>query len=59
MASTGLLGINPYRGGNVAIDISSRPTQLSIGLMQKQQAKAEAVDKYFKKLLSISVWCYV
>tara|TARA_R110002126_G_scaffold97706_2_gene227466 strand:+ start:6027 stop:7334 length:1308 start_codon:yes stop_codon:yes gene_type:complete len=48
MASTGLLGINPFRGGNVAIDISSRPTQLSIGLMQKQQAKAEAVDKYFK-----------
>ena len=48
MASTGLLGVNPYRGGNVAIDISSKPTQLSIGLMQKQQAKAEAVDKYFK-----------
>ena len=48
MASTGLLGVNPYRGGNVAIDISSKPTQLSIGLMQKQQAQAEAVDKYFK-----------
>ena len=48
MASTGLLGINPYRGGNVAIDITSKPTQLAIGLMQKQQAKAEAVDKYFK-----------
>jgi predicted DNA-binding ArsR family transcriptional regulator len=48
MASTGLLGINPYRGGNVAVDISSKPTQLAIGLMQKQQAKAEAVDKYFK-----------
>lgn len=48
MASTGLLGINPYRRGNVAIDISSKPTQLAINLMQKQQAKAEAVDKYFK-----------
>jgi hypothetical protein len=48
MASTGLLGINPYRGGNVAIDITSKPTQLAINLMQKQQAKAEAVDKYFK-----------
>jgi hypothetical protein len=48
MASTGLLGINPYRGGNVAIDISSKPTQLAIGLMQKQQARAEATEKYFK-----------
>jgi hypothetical protein len=48
MASTGLLGINPYRGGNVAIDFTSKPTQLAIGLMQKQQAQAEAVDKYFK-----------
>lgn len=48
MASTGLLGINPYRGGNVAIDITSKPTQLAINLMQKQQAKAEAVEKYFK-----------
>jgi hypothetical protein len=35
MASTGLLGINPFRGGNVAIDVSSKPTQLAIGLMQK------------------------
>ena len=48
MASTGLLGINPYRGGNVAIDFTSKPTQLAISLMQKQQAQAEAVDKYFK-----------
>lgn len=48
MASTGLLGVNPYRGGNVAIDITSKPTQLAIGLKQKEQAKAEAVDKYFK-----------
>lgn len=48
MASTGLLGINPYRGGNVAIDFTSKPTQLAINLRQKEQAKAEAVDKYFK-----------
>jgi len=48
MASTGLLGINPYRGGNVAIDITSKPTQLAIGLIQKQQAQAEATEKYFK-----------
>lgn len=48
MASTGLLGINPYRGGNVAIDITSKPTQLAIGLMQKQRAQAEATEKYFK-----------
>jgi hypothetical protein len=48
MASTGLLGINPYRGGNVAIDITSKPTQLAISLMQKQRAQAEATEKYFK-----------
>jgi hypothetical protein len=48
MASTGLLGINPYRGGNVAIDFTSKPTQLAIGLIQKQRAQAEATDKYFK-----------
>lgn len=48
MANTGLLGINPYRGGNVAIDFTSKPTQLAISLKQKEQAKAEAVDKYFK-----------
>ena len=48
MASTGLLGINPYRSGNVAIDITSKPTQLAIGLIQKQQAQAEATEKYFK-----------
>jgi hypothetical protein len=48
MASTGLLGVNPYRGGNVAIDFTSKPTQLAIGLIQKQRAQAEATDKYFK-----------
>lgn len=47
MASTGLLGINPYRKGNVAIDFLSKPTQLAIQLQQKEQAKAEAVEKYF------------
>lgn len=48
MASTGLLGVNPYRGGNVAIDFTSKPLQLAINLKQREQAKAEAVDKYFK-----------
>ena len=48
MASTGLLGINPYRSGNVVVDITSKPTQLAVGLMQKQQAQAEATEKYFK-----------
>jgi hypothetical protein len=48
MASTGLLGVNPYKGGNVAIDFTSKPLQLAINLKQKEQAKAEAVDKYFK-----------
>ena len=48
MASTGLLtGINPYRGGNVAIDFISKPTQYIIQELQHQKAKAEATDKYF------------
>ena len=47
MASTGLLGINPYRKGNVAVDFLSRPIQLAIQLQQKEQAKAEALEKYF------------
>ena len=46
MAATGLLGINPYYKG-VNIDISSKPTQLAIQLQQKEQAKAEAYEKYF------------
>ena len=46
MAATGLLGINPYKKG-VAIDISSKPTQMLIQLQQKEQAKNEALDKYF------------
>jgi len=48
MASTGLLtGVNPYRGGNVAVDFSSKPTQFAIQELQHQQAKAEATDKYY------------
>jgi len=46
VAATGLLGINPYYKG-VNIDISSKPTQLAIQLQQKEQAKAEAYEKYF------------
>jgi len=49
MASTGLLaGVNPYKGGNVAIDFTSKPLQLFLQMQQKQQAKAEAIDKYYK-----------
>lgn len=46
MASTGLLGFNPY-GKGVAIDISSKPTNLAIQLRQRDLAKMEALDKYF------------
>ena len=45
MAATGLLGFNPY-GKGVAIDFSSKPTQLAIQLGQREQAKREALDKY-------------
>jgi hypothetical protein len=45
MAATGLLGINPYQKG-VAIDITSKPTNLAIQLEQKERAKQEALDKY-------------
>ena len=49
MASTGLLaGVNPYRGGNVAIDFTSKPLQILLQMQQKQQAKAEAINKYYK-----------
>ena len=47
MAATGLLGINPYQKG-VAIDISSKPVNLAMQLEQKEAAKREALDKYFK-----------
>jgi len=46
MAATGLLGINPYQKG-VAIDIASKPINLAIQLEQREQAKKEALDKYF------------
>jgi hypothetical protein len=49
MASTGLLaGVNPYRGGNVAVDFTSKPLQVFLQMQQKQQATAEAIDKYYK-----------
>jgi hypothetical protein len=46
VAATGLLGINPYQKG-IALDISSKPVNLAIQLEQKNQAKREALDKYF------------
>jgi hypothetical protein len=46
MASTGLLGINPYQKG-VNLDFSSKPVALAIQLEQKEAAKREALDKYF------------
>jgi hypothetical protein len=46
MASTGLLGINPYQKG-VSLDFSSKPIALAIQLEQKEAAKRDALDKYF------------
>ncbi len=46
MASTGLLGINPYQKG-VNLDFSSKPVALAIQLEQKEAAKRDALDKYF------------
>jgi len=46
MAATGLLGFNPY-GKAQALDFSSKPTQLAIQLGQREQAKAQAYEKYF------------
>jgi len=49
MASTGLLsGVNPYVGGNVVVDITSKPLQYMLMEKAKQDAKAEAIDKYYK-----------
>jgi hypothetical protein len=45
MAATGLLGVNPYYKG-VEIDVS-KPVNLAIQIEQKNQAKREAIDKYF------------
>lgn len=48
MASTGLLtGINPYKQQRSVIDISSKPLNLAVQLEQKEQAKRDALDKYF------------
>lgn len=46
MASTGLLGFNPYQKG-VVLDISSKPTNLAIQFAQRDAAKKEALEKYF------------
>lgn len=46
MAATGLLGINPYQKG-LNLDLTSKPTQLAIQIQQKDQAKREALDKYY------------
>ena len=46
MAATGLVGINPYQKG-IALDFSSKPTQLAIQLEQREQAKREALEKSF------------
>jgi hypothetical protein len=45
MASTGLLGINPYQKG-VNLDFSSKPIALAIQLEQKDAARRDALDKY-------------
>lgn len=45
MAATGLLGMNPYYKGT-EIDVS-KPVNLAIQLHQKEEAKKEALDKYF------------
>lgn len=45
MAATGLLGVNPYYKGT-ALDVS-KPVNLAIQLEEKEQAKKEAIDKYF------------
>jgi len=45
VAATGLLGINPYYKGT-EIDVS-KPVNLAIQLHQKEEAKKEALDKYF------------
>jgi len=44
--ATGLLNVNPYYKG-VSLDFTSKPTQLAIQLQQKEQAKAEALERYY------------
>ena len=46
MASTGLLGFNPY-GGGFKFDPSSKIVNLAVQLNQKEQAKKDALEKYF------------
>lgn len=45
MAATGLLGVNPYYKGT-ELDVS-KPVNLAIQQQQKEEAKKEALDKYF------------
>jgi len=45
VAATGLLGVNPYYKGT-ELDVS-KPVNLAIQLHQKEEAKKEALDKYF------------
>ena len=47
MAATGLLNSNPY-GKAVALDFSTKATNTAIQLIQKEQAKKESLDRYFK-----------
>jgi hypothetical protein len=47
MASTGLLGINPYQQG-VNLDISSKAANSYMQLQQKEAAKSDAIDKFYK-----------
>lgn len=44
--ATGLLGFNPY-GKSQVIDVTSKPINMAIQMHQKEQAKDEALDKYF------------
>ena len=47
MAATGLLSSNPY-GKAVALDFSTKAVNTGIQLIQKEQAKKESLDRYFK-----------
>jgi hypothetical protein len=48
MAATGLLNSNPY-GKAVALDFSTKATNAAIQLIQKEQAKKDALDKTFRE----------
>lgn len=47
MAATGLLGFNPYDKGTT-INVS-RPINTAMQIVQRDRAKAEALDKYFQE----------